>query len=720
MRLWCRSNPGGRGWRSMLVALLVSVAAAGAGVPGIGNPSASAQSAAPPAAAAAGDMNSAGWLENIMMKLEGEAIADIAMLPDAPGALEREWRLLDRNGSAMGSLVNVGWVVLIATVAVGLEKLVAGGLSRRARRNLRTRPEGVGLGALLLLILCDAAGVAVLAGAFVYSRHWLMNMGASVSLVLLSASVLVRWRIGVLIVGALLRPKEPVARLIELPDGEARRLSRFLSAVIFAIMLLFGILRFSLADEDSGAAHIIGLGVALLIAGLYVLIVFQARPLAEALIRGRRSDGVIAALRNGVARAWVPIGLGGVAGLMVFFVFGLSLGLLAYNRAISTTIEVVLLLLVLERLTDHGWHDADARSATVARGGDDRLMARAFHRMLRAIVVAIGAIAVSWTWLEAIEPSAAKAAASGQSFTAAVLTLFAAYLAWEVSRLAFDRHLRTGSSGPALPGDDDEEMTPGSRLQTMLPMLRVAFGTLIAVVAVLVVLSRLGVDTAPLIAGAGVFGLAVSFGSQSLVRDVISGLFYMWDDAFRVGEYIDTGRLKGTVEALGIRSLKLRHHNGPLHTIPYGQLGAVTNQSRDFATIKFNLRLEPGTNVELVRKTAKQIGIAMQENPEIAAEVMLPLKLQGIAEVVDNAVIMRFKFTARPVKPSWIQREYLKRIYQVFAEKGIIFASGALTLQTAPMRSGPPSAADAEAAAEAASASSPLDLAVRAAPSRVA
>jgi small-conductance mechanosensitive channel len=265
--------------------------------------------------------------------------------------------------------------------------------------------------------------------------------------------------------------------------------------------------------------------------------------------------------------------------------------------------------------------------------------------------------------------------------------LLVAYIAWELARLAIDRHLQDVGGGPKLPGtDDDDETAPGSRLQTMLPMLRVAFGVVIAVLATLIVLSRLGVDTAPLIAGAGVFGLAVSFGSQSLVRDIISGLFYMWDDAFRVGEYIDTGRLKGTVEALGIRSVKLRHHNGPLHTIPYGQLGAVTNQSRDFATIKFNLRLEPGTDIEVVRKAAKQIGLAMQEDPEIAAEVMLPLKMQGIADVADTAVVLRFKFTARPVKPSWVQREYLKRMYRVFAEKGIAFASGALTLQSAPPR----------------------------------
>jgi len=298
-------------------------------------------------------------------------------------------------------------------------------------------------------------------------------------------------------------------------------------------------------------------------------------------------------------------------------------------------------------------------------------------------MLAAAAMLLAWLWIEAIEMSGTAFTRAMYSAATAIGSLFAAYVLWELTRLGIDRHLHVGGSGPKLPGDDDEETTPGSRLQTMLPMLRAAAGAIIAVIALLTVLSHLGIDTAPLIAGAGVFGLAISFGAQSLVRDIISGLFYIWDDAFRVGEYIDTGRLKGTVEALGVRSVKVRHHNGPLHTIPYGQLGAVTNQSRDFATIKFNLRLEPGSDIELVRKTAKRIGIEMQDEPEIASEVLLPLKMQGIVEVADTALVVRFKFTARPVKPSWIQREYLKRIYRVFAEKGITFASGALTLKTA-------------------------------------
>jgi small-conductance mechanosensitive channel len=343
-------------------------------------------------------------------------------------------------------------------------------------------------------------------------------------------------------------------------------------------------------------------------------------------------------------------------------------------------------LIVLERLTARAWRQL---------GQTESSGARAFHRMVPAALLTCAMIALAHVWLDAIRMSEGDAQRIAYSIAAAALTMLVSYAIWELGKYAIDRHLQT-TGGPVLPGDDDELAAPASRLQTILPFLRAALGIVIAVLAVLIVLSRLGIDTGPLIAGAGVLGLAISFGSQSLIRDIISGLFYIWDDAFRVNEYIDTGRLKGTVEALGLRSVKLRHQNGPLHTIPYGQLGAVSNLSRDFATMKFNLNLELGTDIELVRRTVKQIGLQMQENPEIAAEILLPLKLQGVADIANRAVVVRLKFTARPVKPSWVQREYLKRLYLAFAEKGISFASNALMLNT-PLALPPPEAAESSA-----------------------
>jgi small-conductance mechanosensitive channel len=547
------------------------------------------------------------------------------------------------------------------------------------------------------LLLCDLIGVAVFAGVFVYSRHWLTAVGVTLNLIALAADWLIRWRLISLIPRVVLRPDDPVARLIDIADDEARRLARFLSLTVLAIVVLIGFGRYGLGDEDSGAPHIIALAVATIGFSLLALIVLRSRSAAEALIRGS-GTGLVGALRASVARAWLPVGLTIVAGLMVLFVFGLSLGLLSYYHAIVSTLGVLLVLLVIERLTGRGWHDA-ALAADHPAGGLERLVAKSLQRILRAVVVMIAAMTLAWIWVDAIGLQAAASAQAMQSIATALGTLFVAFIAWELTRVGIDRNLPDVGVGPRLPGiDTDDESAPGSRLQTILPMLRVGFGVVIAVVTALVVLSHLGLDTAPLIAGAGVFGLAISFGSQSLVRDVISGLFYIWDDAFRVGEYLDTGRLKGTVEALGVRSIKLRHHNGPLHTIPYGQLGAVTNLSRDFATIKFNLRLEPGSDLELVRKTAKRIGLEMQENPEIASEVMLPLKMQGIAEVADNAVVLRFKFTARPVKPSWVQREYLKQMYREFSEKGIAFAKGAVMLQTVPAKSDPVTAVEGEPA----------------------
>ncbi|HEX3862083.1 MAG TPA: mechanosensitive ion channel domain-containing protein [Stellaceae bacterium] len=650
-------------------------------------------------------MKAAGWFESAAMKLESEALWDAKMLPDTPAALAREWRSFDSHGSALGALVNLGWVALAAIIALLAEFGVSRGLSRRRRCSIRAH-GGPALTCLLVLVLADAVGLTVFSGVFIYSRHWLMALGVTISLILFAANVLIRWRAAMLVFRMLLRPGEPMARLVDVPDAEARRLTRFLSVAVLAIVGLVGFGRYGLADVDNGAPHIIGLVVAGMVCAIYTALVYRARVIAEALIRGR-SDGLIGAFRAAVARAWLPIGLTGVAALLVFFVFGLSLGLLSYYHAVVSTLGVLLVLLVFEQLAERGSGDVAAVAQQHESGQVEHLVAQSFQRIFRAIVLLVAALTIIWIWIDAIDLPEEQASRAMQSSVMAAATVFVAYVAWALARLAIDRHLPESAAGPRLPGaDSEEELAPGSRLQTILPILRIGFGAVIAVVAALTVLSRLGIDTGPLIAGAGVFGLAISFGSQSLVRDIISGLFYIWDDAFRVGEYIDTGRLRGTVEALGIRSMKLRHHNGPLHTIPYGQLGAVTNLSRDFATVKFNLRLERGTDIELVRKTAKRIGIEMQEDPEIAGEVMLPLKMQGIAEITDTAIVLRFKFTARPIKPTWLQREYLKRMYSVFAEKDIVFASGALTLQTVPHRLEPAHAGnDSEAAGGAPSAS---------------
>src|SRR5439155_10537390 len=179
--------------------------------------------AEPPAAAPAMDnaMSSAGWPQDVLIKLEREAMADVTMLPDTWDAIVREWRSFDRAGSSLGALINLGWVVLAACIALAAQWGVACGLSRRLRRRMRARTEAPTLGGLLQLLFCDIAGLGVFFGLFVYSRHALMGLGVTAGLIILAAHVLIRWRVFVLMVNLMLRTGELAARLVELYDDEA-------------------------------------------------------------------------------------------------------------------------------------------------------------------------------------------------------------------------------------------------------------------------------------------------------------------------------------------------------------------------------------------------------------------------------------------------------------------------------------------------------------------
>jgi moderate conductance mechanosensitive channel len=165
------------------------------------------------------------------------------------------------------------------------------------------------------------------------------------------------------------------------------------------------------------------------------------------------------------------------------------------------------------------------------------------------------------------------------------------------------------------------------------------------------------------------------------VRDIVSGFFFMVEDAFRVGEYVDTGKLKGTVEKISLRSMQLRHQSGQIHTIPFGQIPSLTNSSRDWATLKFNIRLDRSVDIEAARKAIKKVGIAMQEDAEVAQHLIAPLKMQGVAEIADSAIVVRLKVTAKPAHASFVQREAMKRVYGALNDAGIAFASNAVTVR---------------------------------------
>ena len=277
----------------------------------------------------------------------------------------------------------------------------------------------------------------------------------------------------------------------------------------------------------------------------------------------------------------------------------------------------------------------------------------------------------------------------GNPITAFMDTIAVALLAWLLYRAVAiyvdDKLESEGIAANADPSDMGDE--PGghgtSRLGTLLPLLRNVMIVTIIVIAGMIVLSNLGVDIAPLFAGAGVIGLAVGFGAQALIRDIFSGGFFLVDDAFRKGEYIELGNVRGTVEKISLRSFQLRHHNGPLHTIPFGEITQLTNYSRDWVIMKLPLRVTYDTDVEKVRKLVKKLGQELLEHPEVGKNFLQPLKSQGVVQMEDSAMIIRVKFMTLP-GDQWTTRKVVyAAIRELFEREGIRFANREVTVRIA-------------------------------------
>jgi small-conductance mechanosensitive channel len=252
-----------------------------------------------------------------------------------------------------------------------------------------------------------------------------------------------------------------------------------------------------------------------------------------------------------------------------------------------------------------------------------------------------------------------------------VVIILIADLAWHVVKAMIDRRM-SESQEAGLPATDEARRR--QRIRTLLPIVRNMLFIVVIVITALMVLAAMGVEIGPLVAGAGVVGVAVGFGAQTLVRDVISGMFYLLDDAFRIGEYIQSGNYKGTVESFSLRSVKLRHHRGPLYTVPFGQLGAVQNMSRDWVIDKLMVRVTYDSDLAVAKKLIKKIGADLAADPEFASDIIAPMKMQGIDQFGDYAIEIRMKMTTKPGQQFTIRRRALAMIKQAFDANGIKFA----------------------------------------------
>lgn len=259
-----------------------------------------------------------------------------------------------------------------------------------------------------------------------------------------------------------------------------------------------------------------------------------------------------------------------------------------------------------------------------------------------------------------------------------IMTVATGYIIYEMVSLYVNRKLAKEQTSI---GAVEEDMgggegggAGGSRLTTVLPLALVSAQSGIIVIFGLLAVGSLGIDITPLLAGAGILGLAIGFGAQKLVADVVSGVFFLVDDAFRVGEYVEVEGTMGTVEKISIRSMQLRHHRGLVHTIPYGEIPKLTNFSRDWVIMKLMFTVPFDTDPNKVKKIFKKIGAEMLEEPMFKDDFLEPFKSQGVFQFDDVGIVMRGKFMAKPGTQFTIRKEIYNRVRKEFDANGIEFA----------------------------------------------
>jgi small conductance mechanosensitive channel len=219
-------------------------------------------------------------------------------------------------------------------------------------------------------------------------------------------------------------------------------------------------------------------------------------------------------------------------------------------------------------------------------------------------------------------------------------------------------------------GETDVQVT-SARTRTLLNVARNALLVVITIVSGLMVMSELGVNIAPLLAGAGVIGLAVGFGAQRLVQDVITGVFILFQDLMAVGDVVKLGDTAGLVESLSIRTVRLRDLSGTVHTIPFSAINTVSNLTEDFSYYVFDVGIAYREDVDAVIDLLRQIGGELREDSEIGPLLLDNIEIFGVDAFGDSAVVIKGRLKTLPIKQWTVGRAFNRLLKIRFDEAGI-------------------------------------------------
>jgi small conductance mechanosensitive channel len=615
------------------------------------------------------------WLSSLSDRLKdavgtvfavGAAFADLPQLLDATVAGIKDAETRGRWLAIVGKIALILAAGYMAQLAVDF-------VLARPKRSIGARGGGTvwrraGLAALcavLDLLPLAAYGGAALVVASLTDPDRATRLAA---LALINA----RLATGVVMVAArlFLAPFAENLRMLPLTGETAHYLYIWVGRIAYVSIYGYLILE---------ALRLLGLPVALygflidalgfIVAVLLIILILQNRDTVADRIRApQEAGGPLAVIRRPLAAAWHLLAIFYVAALYLVLAIRGNGGTAYIVQGTVLTAVIVALAWLLE----NAGRSAIGRALAIRPELQNRfpgLLIRlnrytaAIDYGLRIFVYFVAAVAVLEAW--GADAIAWIVSPTGERvFTAIaniVLISVLAIVVWEVSSGLIERRLTAGIGG----------RMPTTRARTLLPLAQTALKIVLVVLVTMVVLSEVGVNITPLLAGAGVVGLAVGFGSQKLVQDVITGWFILMEDTLAVGDVAEVAGHAGLVERISIRTIRLRDLSGVVHTVPFSAVDSVKNFTKDFAYYLFEVGVAYREDTDAVVEILREVDAGMREDGEYGPDILEPLEVMGVDRFEDSAVIVRVRTKTRPMRQWAIGREFNRRMKKAFDARGI-------------------------------------------------
>jgi small-conductance mechanosensitive channel len=495
-------------------------------------------------------------------------------------------------------------------------------------------------------------------------------------------------------------PRAPRLRLLRLSDASASFVQHWIVRLAFVLGVGAGFAAAPVPLGLAAEAHLAIVKVVTLIGHVMVsiLILQCRRPVARWIRRASRNGRSLIIVGNWLADVW--------AGLAVFFVMALwfvwaldvhdGYRVLLHRGGVSVLVLICARIVALVTFGVLGrlFRPKDGDTGSIAYQHAYR-----YYPLVRRVawwiigLVTLDVLLSVWgvdVWHAFSTSNIGSRLAS--ALTTIAVAAFLALLVWEAINIAVEHKLDMWTA--------DGDLVRAARLRTLFPMLRAALFIVIALVVVFTGLSELGVNTAPLVASASIFGVALGFGSQKLVQDFITGIFLLMENAMQVGDWVTLAGVSGTVEYLSIRTVRLRGGDGSLYTVPFSSVSTVNNTNRGIGNAEVSVSIVYGQDIDLAVATLKEIGAALREDARFKEGILSDFAYWGVDKVDGAMVTMSGQVQCNDSKRWAVQREFNLQIARRFKALGIEIANPRLSVLVQEDRASASDSEPAEAAAK--------------------